>query len=52
MTKVERTISRDAEEAHANMGMEARQRFMTEKPSLLRTIRQNPKVVFIALFAS
>jgi hypothetical protein len=51
MADIVRTTS-NADEAHANMGMETRQRFMTGKHSLMRTIRQNPKVVFIALFAS
>lgn len=49
---VERTVSRVSEKAHADMGMEVRERFMTSKPSLFRSIRNNPKVVFIAFFAS
>lgn len=49
---VEQTVSRVADKAHANMGMEVRERFMTSKPSLFRSIRNNPKIVFIAFFAS
>jgi hypothetical protein len=53
MSNVERTISRDeAEQAHLDMGVEARQRFMTGKQGLFSQIAANPKIVAIAFFAS
>lgn len=48
----ERNSKKDAEHAFADMGMEAHQRLAGNKKSLFRSIANNPKIIFIAFFAS
>ena len=46
------STSKDAELAYDNMGMATRERLSANKKSIFQSIAANPKIVFIALFAS
>lgn len=45
-------MSSDTEAVHANVPLEPAQRILAGKKTLWESIRSNPKVIFIAFFAS
>lgn len=49
---VEHNTKSDAEHAFADMGMEAHHRLAANRKSVFRAIADNPKIIFIAFFAS